>query len=900
MIWGEAGIGKSTFCAKLCKDWASVVTGQTEKGTKALTKEQKRKLNSIKLLVHIVLTEIDFEQSLEQIFASQYDMDEGSIQMFKHALQNGYITLLLDSLDELAYKQGDIISILMGKHYKNVTWIVTSRTHTVQGGLLYADAELQLKGFSETQAKLFVEMYARNKFMEKEFRIFAALVWREIESSADLLEMSGNPSMLQLMCILYSQTGRIGKDKAEVLKHYTKYLLIQYHNKKCGDIPYSDDVYKDLLLKTGRLALKGLKLSHLQFVFSKQLTMEMAGQIIFDVGFVNELPNVNPDKVKVQFISKTLQEYLAAFYVVNTPGDEGLHYLMDFCSTSQRLMGSQMILSFIAAMSRRMGKIIQKIIREYVSSCSQDDDVNSKSRTAFLIAMLRSNKSLVFPLPTVVDLDLREYESQLDRFKHFFGRRTTLERFLSMDARGVKKICVVVGHCNRSKVLLHVERAPLDELLIDYDGSTYKSDTTHLIDVVTKLTPRILCISNCVSLDLLEVILCLGEIHTLILVNFPFTRKTLLQTLKKLKHIKILKIKESRLCIDDDLAEAICNLPDYTQLDLSDLKIVKMSTNLLGSLLWRLSPQKIINLSNTGIEIDAELAREISKLPEHVQLDITGNKLVKMENKTLGSLICRLGFQNKIDLSELDIKIDNELTTAILKLPKHVQLDISGNNVIDQMILIKLIRKAADLSFLWMKTCEVDITKDVAEAIYQLPEDTNLDLSGNKISEMEMKLLSKVLKYIPQQEAMDIYWKGFTLDIDIIKALARLTSLKSLITMFVPFTWQAEIELANTVRWFPKLELLNLFGCGISNDACVALVASLSKYCPLLEKLILDYNNLSSGVWQVLNQVTQMKNLQELRLEGNPCLDDETLADQVRNALSKTNLQLVVHMGFQY
>ena len=68
LIWGEAGVGKTTFCSKFCQDWALVVKEKEGKGQELteeqkselekLNKEQRSKLNNIGLLIYIVLRDI--------------------------------------------------------------------------------------------------------------------------------------------------------------------------------------------------------------------------------------------------------------------------------------------------------------------------------------------------------------------------------------------------------------------------------------------------------------------------------------------------------------------------------------------------------------------------------------------------------------------------------------------------------------------------------------------------------------------------------------------------------------------------------------------------------------------------------------------------------------------------
>ena len=286
--------------------------------------------------------------------------------------------------------------------------------------------------------------------------------------------------------------GKISKDRTSIFKDYTRYLLMQYHIKlvKKEEKMYSDDLYKHNLLDAGKVALKGLKQNQLQLIFSKNDAQDICGKTIFDVGFLTELPSTDINSVKVQFTHKTLQEYLAAFYVVNTPGDEGLQLLMEFCSTSESLMGSQIILEFISNMSKDiLGEEIQKLIKDFVSKWDSDDKVDPKSRTSFLISMLEGTETLQFPLPAVIDID----------FVYTSYKKSAMNRFLGMDGQGVRKICLTLYKRSRLNVLQNTTIHSLDELNIvnNWSRTWSREDNEDFCRVMKKMKPGLLSITGC-------------------------------------------------------------------------------------------------------------------------------------------------------------------------------------------------------------------------------------------------------------------------------------------------------------------------------------------------------------------------------------------------------------------
>ena len=673
------------------------------------------------MIAHIVLRDTTQSQTLEEILQAQLFGPIKSKPI--DILDYRNVILLCDGLDEVSFESGPILDVVYAKCYPGLKIIVTCRPHAALGISLTTDSEIRLKGFNEAQAKHYVYMYFHKKFggTPKEAQSKSNKAWKQIESSPDLLEMCTNPSMLQLMCLIYCETGRMGKDRATLFRDYTFYLLNQYHLKHTGKTETTNtlnQIYKDTLIEIGHLALQGLQQSHLQLVFTKDEVMESVGDIVFQMGFLTEIPSFDRNVKKVQFLHKTLQEYLAAYSVVNSSDQEGLQLLMKFCSTSRGLMGSQMILTFITAMSKKMGKVIQRKIQDFVSSWTSNDDISTKDRVSFLITMLKENKSLEFPLPETIHINLKEYETFMGGLNqailHLFNRKTTIERFFSMDSRGVKYVKLAVGKSNRLEL---IKRVNFEELEVYFENTYSKGD-------------------------------------------------------------------------------------------------VKQITNIIKS---QTKPGTFI----------------IANPPEPLTLEFINNK----EFLTVSATCSQFKIQT-------------------------------------------------------------EITEKIAEAVSELNDDTKLDLYGNKITRMEAGLLGKVLKYMKKQEEIDIYDWGITIDVDIVKALSNMVYLKLLVLSFNTLTPSACKYLSESVRSLPQLEYLYLGRCDISNDDCVDLVSSLSKHCPRLRYLYLYNNHLSSGYSQVVDDISKMNNLRELRLDGNPCMEDRKKREEIKNRLKISNPQLYVYTGY--
>ena len=915
MIWGEAGVGKTTFASKLAQDWAEVITGRQSTETDKLTEEQRHLLSNIGLVLYIVFRDTHEDQSLDDIVQSQaFDMiGEKSVKVSQKEYQKE-ILLLCDGLDEVNYSNSELLDIINGRKYNKAKFIITCRPHASLGMSLIADAEIRLKGFSKKQAHHFVNMFFIMKYQTELAKKKANELWEKIILSPDLMEMAINPSMLQLLCKLFAITNNIAKDRATIFKDYT-HCLLQHHHFKCqGKRIRSEDSekqYRPILLKVGELALQGLKQSHLQLVFTKDNVTSVAGNKVYDIGFVTEIPS-SDDIPKAQFIHKSLQEYLAAYFIVNSPDNVGMKYLMEFCSTSKGLMGSKIILTFITALSKKMGKVIQKQIRELVSSWASEDDVSPKDRTSFLLTMLKENRSLVFPLPNEIELNVSEYEANIgwfQRLSQFFWRNDTLEQFFDFDNRGVKRISIVLGETLRLQLLKKFHKSFLIQCEINFQKRVSVDDQMHLkgliesnkklqIIVLTELTSQGILdlfqnrtftdsLASSKHLEIIKIHERDSEINTSIsdaLTHIPShivldlsgnkfaDQSGCKAVIQKAAHLESLVMQDCGIIIDTEIAEVISQLPEQANLDLSGNRVTKMDSSLLCHVIPVISNKKI-DLSGLDMVIDTPVAKALCSsntkvdlemsdniitnmdyqllclllyrlyknvyvdslekgtrikrgllqtvmnhrnvfkydicnnktykqdiilalvitadkwkslfqqehtasetfqhLQDRVQLDLYDAHLPRMQNYFLPLVTSCMSDQDKVDLSHIQFSQNDEIYKSFLSLPENVHLDLTGHTISKRGTCMKLIEKSATLAALKIQDCGIIIDAEIAEAISQLPEQANLDLSGNTITKMDSSLLCHVIPVISNKK-IDLSGLGVVIDEHVVKALCSL------------------------------------------------------------------------------------------------------------------------------
>ena len=942
LIWGEAGVGKTTFCEKFCQDWGLLVTEMEGKGQELterqktelekLTEEQRSKLNNIGLLLYIVLRDIG-SKSVKDIIISKLGFkklnDSQLSSILERVNESSKFVILMDGFDEISDKDEQVLEVITEPYYHNVHSIITCRPHATRGIVLNVHAEIRLKGFSKAQAKAFVEMYAKIKTREQDqIESFVKQTMSLIESSADLTEMSTNPSMLQLLCLLCWNNGKIGKNRTSVLKDYTSYLLMQYHKKEKKEKLYSTkelcNFYHQNLLDTGKVALMGLRQNQLNLVFSKSEALDIGGDAIFKIGFLTQLPDTDTDSVKVQFTHKTLQEYLAAFYVVNTPGDEGFQLLMEFCSTSQRLMGSQIILEFISNMSTDiLGKEIQKKIKHFVSKWDSDDNVDPQRRTSFLISMLEGNETLKFPLPAEININFR-YNS----FK-----KPALERFFSMNGEGVRKISLNLDENNRLNVLQNTTIDSLDDLFI-YNGlinNTWsREDNEDLRGAMKKMKPGLLSITcydwELMDEDTIEVIL--QHVHTLILDECDLEQGHLLSILKAEHHLEVLRVKNSVVEIDAEVIEAVSNLTSNIKLNIIDELAddeIHTQERLRGeiTLIHKSPTMKSMSISNCLI--DTEIAEAVSRLPDYIQLDLSGSTLRKMDPRLLPGVLSKMpqltslnASYNKLtpeaarefsmsQLQELQLYscgINDTVCVALMKsLSRHCPLlekwNLGGNHLTSDewchYVQMKQLRE------LWLSDCGINDTVCVSLMISlskHCPLLEVLDLGDNNLTSdvwchhVKMKQLREL--WLSDCGINDTVCVSLMISLSRHCLLLEVLYLSNKYTMLHTRRHGYNNNLTSD-EWchhvqMKQLRELWLSKCGINDTVCVSLMISLSRHCPLLKILDLASNNLSlSCMRKIEYPIKYVKNLSWLFLDGNPCMKDRQCREEIKKALQKSN-----------
>ena len=305
LIEGKPGMGKTTYCNKVAYDWAT----------------EKRKAGDcfpdFQLVLSLKCRDIGIDSDLweaidDQLLPREIQEDERG-KFFKFIRQNqSNVLLVLDGLDELpTSKLPEFSEIIQGRLLPGCHLVVTARHEAGIPVRKVCDTLLEIEGFTQQDAKEFVEKYFKTK------ENLAEKLLHQLENDENLQKMVANPLNTALLCLLCEDFQGIPQRRTQLYLEIVQCVLRRYRKKNGLPVTGSEDlteVYKGPLKHLGSIALKGLLEDNMYFA-DKQLgshTRELPG-----FGFLSVQPGSSKRRpcLCYGFLHKSFQEFFAAFYI---------------------------------------------------------------------------------------------------------------------------------------------------------------------------------------------------------------------------------------------------------------------------------------------------------------------------------------------------------------------------------------------------------------------------------------------------------------------------------------------------------------------------------------------------------------------------------------------------------
>ena len=346
LVQGETGIGKTTFVKKMGLDWAELVDERTidkhqDSGTRygaesvtqgceessrnrmkreesvKVSKDEVNPLTRFELVLAINLKEVSKYSSFRDVVCRSNIFPEEDTAMAEQLIS--YIThnqekvlLVFDGYDE--YRCGtisDIYEIFMGNKLRNCCVLITTRISNADDLLgQFKAVHAEITGFSEEDREAFM---CKMLGGETEAGQLVCHLYKE-----GLFELARVPLLLLFFCTLWKK-GKVKSFPETKTKLY--YAIVQYvldHNqgKSSPDDFHRIGKYEDFLVEIGKVALECLLKDDHVFEFD-QLSASISCEESRFIGLLQVTgfsENLRPAGM-VSFIHKSIQEFLAAWYI---------------------------------------------------------------------------------------------------------------------------------------------------------------------------------------------------------------------------------------------------------------------------------------------------------------------------------------------------------------------------------------------------------------------------------------------------------------------------------------------------------------------------------------------------------------------------------------------------------
>ena len=345
---GQTGIGKSTFVKKLLVDWVEV--------NKAAGDEQAAVLKNFELVVAVNLKEVSKCQSLKDVirlsnvFAKEDKcMTENLVDYISNNQEK--VLLIFDGYDE--YRSGcdsEIYEIFSGNSLRSCCVLITTRISKADELRGSEDLHAEITGFSQVDREVFMRRFLNS---EEASKLEGHLYERNLE------ELAKVPLLLLLFCILWreGQSKSFPNSKTQLYVDIVQFILNHSHSKQTADKTRTKQYvelksFKEILSEIGKVALQSLLKDDHLFEYSQLSDSVCCDESNF-IGLlqITEYSETLRPVGMVSFIHKSIQEFLAAWYVTYRCIPEGGN-LNEISVKLEECLALENVFQFICGLSK--------------------------------------------------------------------------------------------------------------------------------------------------------------------------------------------------------------------------------------------------------------------------------------------------------------------------------------------------------------------------------------------------------------------------------------------------------------------------------------------------------------------------------------------------------------------
>ena len=310
LLQGQTGIGKSTFVKKLAMDWAELDENR-------LTDEQRAILKKFELAVIIDLKKVSKCQNLSDVISASHifadedtAMKDGLLSYITH--NQDKVLLVFDGYDEYRFgSNSEIFEIFKGNKLRNCCVLITTRISKADELKEFKDVHAEITGFSK----------------EDIYSFMVRMLGDETQANAlqghlckrNVYDLARVPLLLLFFCTLWKKgSAQSFPDSKTTLYVAIVQYVLDHNESKCSPANFRKvEDFKEILAEIGKVALECLlKDDHVfeydQLSHANRICEESRIIGLLQVSEYSE--NLRPAGM-VSFIHKSIQEFLAAWYI---------------------------------------------------------------------------------------------------------------------------------------------------------------------------------------------------------------------------------------------------------------------------------------------------------------------------------------------------------------------------------------------------------------------------------------------------------------------------------------------------------------------------------------------------------------------------------------------------------
>ena len=307
LVQGQTGIGKSTFVKKLLVDWIEVNEGNGD--------EQAAVLKNFELVVAVNLKEVSKCQSLvdvirkSNVFAKEDKyMTEGLVDYISNNQEK--VLLIFDGYDEYRIRSNsEICEIFCGNSLSSCCVLITTRISKADELRGSEDLHAEITGFSEVDREHFMRRFLSSDEVSR--------LRSQILSNRGLRELAKVPLLLLFLCTLWKegQSKHFAETKTMLYMDIIEFVLNHSYRKQLSTGYVEVANFKDILCEMGKVALQGLLKDDHFFRYSQLDSVLCDESVLIGLLQITDFSEALKPVGVVSFIHKSIQEFLAAWYI---------------------------------------------------------------------------------------------------------------------------------------------------------------------------------------------------------------------------------------------------------------------------------------------------------------------------------------------------------------------------------------------------------------------------------------------------------------------------------------------------------------------------------------------------------------------------------------------------------